>query len=86
MHITVTETDNEVPPDTNAHYFAKHIEGAELEVLPGEADHYVFLCEATRKGKALEPHICVDPDSVNRRQVHQKVAARAVSFFKQVLN
>ncbi len=81
VQIVVTEIDNDVPPATNAFRFARLISNARLEVLPGEAEHYVFLCEATAHGKHLEPAICIDHPSVNRRDVHQRVSQLAVSFF-----
>lgn len=85
VRIVVTEIDNHVPPKTNAHRFAQLIPGAELEVLAGHADHYVFLCEATAVGKRLEPINCIDHPSVNRRNIHQYVARQAGLFFKQKL-
>lgn len=85
VQIVVTEIDNHVPPKTNAHRFAELIPGAELEVLAGQADHYVFLCEATAAGKQLDPAICVDHPSINRREIHQHVASQAVSFFEKQL-
>ena len=81
VKVVVTATDNEVPPETNAHRFAEHISGANLEILPGKADHYVFLAEATAAGRQKEPHICIDDPSVNRRQIHQMVGELAVNFF-----
>ncbi len=86
VQIIVTEIDNDVPPETNAHRFAKLIPGAKLEVLPGKADHYVFLCEATAAGKRLEPDLCIDHKSVDRGQIHQYVAGQALSFFNRELH
>ena len=85
VQIVVTEIDNHVPPKTNAHRFAEFVPGAELEVLAGQADHYVFLCEATAAGKRLEPAICVDHPSINRREIHQYVASQAGLFFEKQL-
>ena len=81
VQIVVTEIDTEVPPNTNAYRFAELIPGARLEVIPGQADHYVFLNEATDAGKRLEPDICIDHPSVDRRQVHQQVSRQATAFF-----
>jgi len=85
VHVVTTEIDNEVPPATNAHRFANLIPDAALTVIPGQADHYVFLNEATQAGKRLEPAICVDHASVDRRQIHQQVARQAVDFFDKKL-
>lgn len=85
VRIIVTEIDNHVPPKTNAHRLAELIPGAILDVLVGQADHYVFLCEPTAAGKRLEPVICVDHPSVNRRKIHQIVAQKAVIFFNSEL-
>ncbi len=81
VQIVTTEIDNEVPPDINAFRYARLIPDAKLEILPGLADHYVFLCEATEAGKRLGADICADHESVNRRAIHQKVAALAEEFF-----
>ena len=85
VQIVTTEFDNEVPPATNAHRFASLIPGAALTVIPGQADHYVFLNEATAAGKRLEPDICVDHASVNRRHIHRQVGREAADFFDREL-
>lgn len=85
VQIVTTDIDNEVPPGTNAHRFAKLIPGARLKVIPGKADHYVFLNEATTAGRRLEPDICIDHPSVDRHQVHRAVAQQAADFFSDEL-
>ena len=85
VQIVTTEIDNEVPPKTNAHRFSELIPNANLELILGRADHYVFLAEATEAGKRLEPDICIDHPSVDRRQIHQQVGRQATGFFDREL-
>jgi len=85
VQIITTEIDNEVTPKINAFRFSELIPKACLEVIHGEADHYVFLDEATAAGKRLEPVICIDHPSVDRRQIHQQVGRQATNFFDREL-
>ncbi len=85
VHVVVPEGDKVVPPKTNGHRFAELIDGADIEVLAGPVDHYVFLCEATECGKRLEPDCAIDHSLVDRRQIHLHVGEQAVMFFDRHL-
>lgn len=54
-----------------------------LHPLAAEAGHYVFLPEATETGRRSDPHCCVDAPAVDRRSVHEHVAALAAELFRQ---
>ena len=54
-----------------------------MRMLGTGAGHYVFLCEATELGKALEPAICIDAPDVDRREIHDVTAAAAVQLFRE---
>ncbi len=67
------------------HFAAELIADADMEVLAGPVDHYVFLCEATECGKRLEPDCAIDHSLVDRRQIHLHVGEQAVMFFDRHL-
>ena len=43
----------------------------------------MFLPEATETGRRSDPHCCVDAPAVDRRSVHEHVAALAAELFRQ---
>lgn len=52
-----------------------------LHPLAAEAGHYVFLPETTETGRRADPDCCVDAPAVDRRLVHEHVAALAAELF-----
>lgn len=85
VEIVAGAADNIVPVSSNAEYFAAHIHGAHLRVLPGGVSHYTFLDTCTSQGrKTIHPY-CDDAPSVDRESVHTEVAAMALHFFKSHL-
>jgi predicted dienelactone hydrolase len=56
--------------------------GSVLARLAPEVGHYVFLPEATEAGRQAEPACCVDATGVDRRSVHDHVAALAAELFE----
>ncbi len=86
VEIVAGAADSVAPPPANARYFARHIRGAKLVMLPNVM-HYTFLDPCTATGKReLPPLFCGDRPGVNRVQVHDRVAAMAVRFFNLKLN
>lgn len=85
VHIVACRGDTIVPAKTNGCRFAQLIEGAELTLLEGPLEHYVFLAEATEAGRRLEPDGCVDAPGVERAAIHAKTAGMARQFFSQHL-
>ncbi len=86
MLIIAPEQDRVVPTDTNARRFAKTIAKASLNILHGEATHYVFLNRASVVGKRfLDRKYCEDPPSINREQIHKSVCKNTVTFFNAQL-
>lgn len=81
VHIVACESDTVVPAETNGCRYAALIRDAELTILQGPLDHYVFLGEATEAGKCLAPAECVDAPGVDRASIHTQVATLAQRFF-----
>lgn len=73
------------PPKTNASHYAQNIRGAEVEILPGSAGHYVFLNECTDFGREVASFICTDDVAVNREAIHKTVAELISSFLNPKL-
>ena len=81
VEIVVGAADPIAPPADNAVYLARHIQGAELVILPGGVAHYTFLDRCAPAGLKLLPEYCRNAPGVNRLSGHRKVAAMAVQFF-----
>jgi predicted dienelactone hydrolase len=81
VEIVVGAADPIAPPPDNAEYFAHHIPGAKLVILPGGVAHYTFLDPCTPLGKKQLAMLCSNAPGVNRVRIHDKVAAMAAQFF-----
>ena len=53
-----------------------------LHPLAAEAGHYVFLPEATEAGRRADPTCWIDAPGVDRKSVHEHVAALAAELFQ----
>jgi predicted dienelactone hydrolase len=85
VEIVAGDGDKVAPVATNARRFAAIIPGAQLTVLPGGVGHYTFLAQCTERGRSVLPSLCADSPTVNRQEVHDRVAAMALAFFNRVL-
>lgn len=86
VYIVASEGDITVPLEKNAKILASKIKKVAFTLIPGSANHYVFLNEVTRGGKMLlAKHLANDPPNVNRGQIHEEIGEAAVSFFNEYL-
>lgn len=83
--IVAGAADRIAPPSENAAFFAAHIKGAILTIMPGGVGHYTFLDLGTPTGKKQLPQLFVDNPGVDRQAVHVQVAKMAVEFFNKQL-
>lgn len=79
------ENDDRTPIVTNAKHYHSLIEGSEYTELEGAVGHYVFMNEATSGLKGNAPVIFEDDETVDRREIHNKVADLVLSFFNKEL-
>ena len=85
VEIVAGAADPIAPPAQNAEFFAAHIKGAVLTILPGGVGHYTFLDLGTTSGKKQLPQLFVDNPGVSRDAVHKQVANMALEFFSKQL-
>lgn len=86
VYIVAPESDHIVPFESNAQFFATKMTKSIFTLIPGAANHYVFLNEVTKGGKMLlDKKLAFDPPTVDRRKVHHEVGLEAVQFFKSYL-
>ena len=85
VQIVAGESDQNVPVELNAKYFAAKIPRAELHIFPGSVAHYVFLDSCSEAGRKTVPMLCVDAQGVNRDAVHADTVRRALQFFRVTL-
>jgi predicted dienelactone hydrolase len=82
IYIIAAEGDLTAPPDKNAKILAAKMKKAACTLIPGAANHYVFLNEVSRGGRMmLDKSIAIDPPDVDRKQIHTDIARTAVQFF-----
>jgi predicted dienelactone hydrolase len=84
VQIVAGESDQNVPIDLNAKYFAAKIPGAKLHIFPGEVAHYVFLDSCSEIGRKSVP-MCIDAQGVDRDAIHADTVRRALQFFRVTL-
>jgi predicted dienelactone hydrolase len=65
----------------SAIWLHERMPGSKLDRLAPEVGHYVFLPEATEAGRLASPDCCIDTPGVDRRSVHEHVAALAAELF-----
>ncbi|HEY4325288.1 MAG TPA: hypothetical protein VGN20_14920 [Mucilaginibacter sp.] len=81
VYIVGAESDSIAPFKTNALHYHELINKSKFELVKGKVGHYVFLNEAIDDVKKQAPIFFTDDPSVNRHEVHERVAQRAVDFF-----
>ncbi len=82
VHIVASEGDNITPIAESANILAKKIKKAAFTLIPGSANHYVYLNEVTKGGKVmLDKHLAFDPPGIDRSQIHEEIGHSAVKFF-----
>jgi predicted dienelactone hydrolase len=84
VHILAGTADKNVPIDSSARYFATHIRGAKLTLVPG-VGHYTFLDSCTAAGRTAMPNLCSDGPGIDRDAAHAEAAEQVVEFFQQTL-
>jgi predicted dienelactone hydrolase len=76
--------DTIAPPPVNAMRYANWIPNATS--LPiADAGHYTFLDACTPAAIRTIPALCADAGGIDRRAVHETVAADAIAFFERSL-
>lgn len=85
VDVVAGAADTMAPPTENAQFFADHIPGAKVTILPGGVGHYTFLDVCTPAGKKQFPPICLDNEGVDREAVHAQVAQMVADFFDREL-
>jgi predicted dienelactone hydrolase len=86
LYIVDGAGDTVTPPEKNAKYLASSIASAKLEIIPGQAGHFVFLNEFGQLSKMIPSRFIEDESGVNRKQIHEELAKKALDFFNQTLN
>ena len=85
VQIVAGESDQNVPVEQNAKYFAARIPEATLHIFPGNVAHYVFLDSCSEIGRKTLPLLCIDAQGVDRDAVHAGTVRRALQFFRVTL-
>jgi TonB family protein len=80
VEIVAGADDSVVPVSSSAEFFAGHIPGAKLTLLPG-VGHYTFLATCGDVGKRNRPELCTDAAGIDRDAIHEKTAELALNFF-----
>jgi predicted dienelactone hydrolase len=82
VEIVVGQSDEITPVAVDAQWYADHIPGARLTVLPGEVRHLTFTAECTAEGVS-KSYACRDTGGVDRVAIHRQVSEMAYAFFER---
>ncbi len=85
VEILAGATDQNVPIESGAKYFAATIPGASLHIFPGKVAHYAFLDSCPESGKQAQPMLCTDAAGVDRDAIHAETVRLADDFFRATL-
>ena len=85
VQIVAGESDQNVPVELNAKYFAAKIPGAKLHIFPGNVAHYVFLDSCSEIGLKTVQMLCIDAQGVDRDAIHADTVRRTLQFFRVTL-
>ena len=83
VRIVVGGADRIAPAEECSAWLHKRLRAGSLEILP-DAGHYVFAPEPVEARRRVDPEVWVDAPTVDRRAVHEHVAASAAEFFQAV--
>ncbi len=82
VHIVASEGDNITPLESSANILTGKIKKVAFTLIPGAANHYVFLNEVTKGGKLmLDKSLAFDPPGIDRSRIHEDIGQSAVTFF-----
>jgi predicted dienelactone hydrolase len=77
--------DRVLPPPDNAEHIRPLLAGlAGTMAVPG-ASHWVFLAPCSVELAKEAPAICTDPAGIDRAEVHARINADALAFFRKTL-
>ena len=79
--IIVGDGDSVAPAAECSRWLKERVQSSSLEVLGAGAGHYVFLPEPSPLGIKEAPRVFADPEGVDRRAIHDRVASAAVRLF-----
>lgn len=85
VRIVVGTADQSATTRTNGMHAAERIPGAGFRLVEN-AGHYTFLAECTDLGRARLPDLCADAPGIERRTIHDEVAADAIQFFDEFIH
>ncbi|WP_284944163.1 alpha/beta hydrolase family protein [Acidisoma cladoniae] len=82
VSLIVGGADTEAPAEDCAYWLDERLPNRRLVLLGPDVGHAIFLCEATALGRTADPIACLDAVGVDRRAIHDDVAARAIALFR----
>lgn len=86
VYIVAAKADSIAPVNINAANYKQLIPQAEWYETPENTGHYVFLNEGNEDMKKSAPLFFSDAPGVNRREIHNRVLALALEFYRQQMH
>jgi predicted dienelactone hydrolase len=81
VRIVVGDGDRVAPASECSGWLHSRVQSSSLEVITGGVGHYVFLSEPTPLGLREARYIFTDPQTVDRRAIHDHVCLAAIRLF-----
>ncbi|MBB3754429.1 putative dienelactone hydrolase [Mycolicibacterium sp. BK634] len=80
-YLTVGAHDTWTPVESNAGFAAAHIPGAQLNVIPGDVGHDIYINECDQEGRDTLSEACIDAPGIDRAAIHREASDAAIAFF-----
>ncbi|HEX7816354.1 alpha/beta hydrolase family protein [Dyella sp.] len=86
VYLYYAQNDHVLIPSENAEHLAPLLHTLAGKTMVPKADHWVFLAPCSPELARQAAVICSDPQGVDRRQVHARILADALDFFRKTLH
>ncbi|MGE8126706.1 alpha/beta hydrolase family protein [Methylobacterium sp. NPDC080182] len=78
------DADTTAPPDLCCQAIQARVATSTFEMIRGGVNHYTFLPEGSDRGQEAAPELFEDTSGLDRKSVHDRVAAMAAEFDEHV--
>ena len=85
VHIIGAEADDVAPPSLCANWLHAQIARSSMQMIGGNAGHYVFLPRPSPLGLEQEPDYFQDQMPTDRKAIHESIASHAEGFFRHII-
>lgn len=86
VYLYYAQDDHVLRPSENAEHLSPLMHTLDGKTMVPKADHWVFLAPCSPELAKEQTVICSDPAGVDRAEVHARIQADALAFFRKTLH